>query len=55
MLVMGLNTALSVHKVNSRLMELPAYHIGLFSKQFSARAIQKEMNVGGQLEIDLFE
>lgn len=55
MLVMGLNTALSVHKVNSRLMEIPAYHIGLFSKKFSAREIQKELNMSGQLEIDLFE
>ena len=55
LLVMGLNTALSVHKVDSRLMELPAYHIGLFSKQFSSKAIQEDVNVSGQLQIDLFE
>jgi three-Cys-motif partner protein len=43
MLVMGLNTALSVHKLNSRLMDLPAYHIGLFTRQFSARTILEDL------------
>jgi three-Cys-motif partner protein len=55
MLVMGLNTALSVHKVESRLMEVPAYYIGLFSRHFSAKAIQSEANLSGQLQIELYE
>lgn len=55
MLVLGLNTALSVHKVESRLMELPAYYIGLFSRQFSAKAIQEDVNLSGQLQIELYD
>ncbi|WP_276374065.1 three-Cys-motif partner protein TcmP [Chryseolinea sp. H1M3-3] len=55
MLVMGLNTALSVHKMDSRLMEVPAYYIGLFTRQFSAKAIQADVNLQGQLQIEMFE
>ena len=55
MLVMGLSTALSVHKAESRLMDLPAYYIGLFTRHFSARAIQEDVNLSGQLQIDLIE
>jgi three-Cys-motif partner protein len=55
MLVMGLNTALSVHKTESKLMDLPAYYIGLFSRQFSAKAIQEDANLSGQLQIELYE
>jgi three-Cys-motif partner protein len=55
MLVMGLNTTLSVHKVESSLMNLPAYYIGLFSKQFSVRAIQEDVNLNGQLQMELYD
>jgi three-Cys-motif partner protein len=55
MLVMGLNSALSVHKAESRLMSLPAYYIGFFSRQFSAKAIQEDANLSGQLQIELYE
>lgn len=55
MLVMGLNSALSVHKVDSRLMEVPAYYIGLFSSKFSSKSVQQDVNIGGQLQIVLDE
>jgi three-Cys-motif partner protein len=55
MLVMGLNTALSVHKAESKLMEVPAYYMGFFSRQFSAKAIQEDANLSGQLQIELYE
>jgi three-Cys-motif partner protein len=55
MLVMGLNVALSVHKAESRLMDVPAYYIGLFTKQFSAKSIQEDANLTGQLQIELYE
>ena len=55
MLVMGLNTALSVHKTESKLMEVPAYYMGLFSRNFSAKAIQEDANLSGQLQIELYE
>jgi hypothetical protein len=43
---------LSMHKLESRLMELPAYYVGLFVKQFSAKAIQEDVDAGGQLQIE---
>jgi three-Cys-motif partner protein len=55
MLVMGFSTALSMHKLESRLMELPAYYVGLFVKQFSARAIQEDVDIGGRLQIEWVE
>ena len=54
MLVMGLNSALSSHTLESKLMELPAYYIGLFSKQFSAQAIQRDVNFSNHLQFKLF-
>jgi len=54
MLVMGLNAALSSHQLDSRLMALPAYHIGFFSRQFSAQAIQREVKVNEHLQFGLF-
>jgi hypothetical protein len=54
MLVMGLNAALSSHQLDSRLMELPAFHIGFFSKQLSAQAIQRDVKVSEHLQFGLF-
>lgn len=55
MLVMGQNSALSSHKLDSRMMELPAYYIGFFSKQFSTQAIQRDVNVSEHLQFELFK
>lgn len=54
MLVAGLNAALSTHRLESRMMELPAYHIGFFSKQFSTRRILSEINGEGNVQYELF-
>lgn len=54
LLVAGLNAAMSTHKLDSRMMELPAYHIGFFSKQFSTRSIQREVNGAEHLQYELF-
>lgn len=53
LLVMGLNVALSVHKAESRLMDLPGYYVALFTNQFSAKSIQEDANLGGQLQMEL--
>lgn len=53
-LVKGLNSAISSHKLDSRLMDLPAFDIGFFSKQFSAQAIQRDVNVSEHLQFELF-
>jgi len=54
MLVMGLNSALSSHRLESKLMELPAYYIGFFSKQYSAQSIQRDVNKREHLQFELF-
>lgn len=54
MMVTGLNSAVSVHKLESKLMDLPAYSIGFFSKHFSTRAIQEDIKVSEHLQFELF-
>jgi three-Cys-motif partner protein len=54
MLMLGLNTALSLHKLESLLMQLPAYYIGFFSRQLSAKAIQAEVKASDHLQFELF-
>lgn len=53
MLMLGLNAALSSHKLESRLMDLPAYCIGFFSRQFSTQAVQRDVLVGEQMQYEL--
>jgi three-Cys-motif partner protein len=43
LLVTGMNTALSVHKLESHWLEVPAYYVGFFTRKISARAIQQEV------------
>jgi three-Cys-motif partner protein len=54
LLVNGLNSAFSSHKLESKLMTLPAYTIGFFSRQFSAQSIQRDVNVSDHLQFELF-
>jgi three-Cys-motif partner protein len=53
-LAAGLNATLSSHRVDSRMMDLPVYNIGFFSKQFSTRAILREVNGAEQMQYELF-
>ncbi|MGC3945171.1 MAG: three-Cys-motif partner protein TcmP [Chryseolinea sp.] len=54
LLVAGLNAAISTHKLESRMMDLPSYHIGFFSKQFSTRAVLREVNGAENVQYELF-
>ncbi|HEY9007968.1 MAG TPA: three-Cys-motif partner protein TcmP [Ohtaekwangia sp.] len=54
MLMLGLNTALSVHKVDSRLMELPAFYIGFFSKKFSTKAVLNDIQESEHVQFELW-
>jgi len=54
MLMLGLNTSLSVHKLHSSLMDLPAYYMGFFSRQFSTKAIQNDILASDHLQFELF-
>lgn len=54
MLVEGLNSSMSVHKLNSALMDLPMFYIGYFSKHVSPRLIQHDVQAAAQLQFELF-
>ena len=54
LLVKGLNSALSSHKLDSMLMTLPAYTMGFFSRQLSTQAVQRDVNVSEHLQFELF-
>ena len=54
LLVNGLNSAFSSHKLESKMMTLPAYTVGFFSRQFSAQSIQRDVNMNDHLQFELF-
>lgn len=54
LLAMGFNVASSMHKVDSGLMELPMYCMGLFSKQVSTKFIQSDVMAAQHTQFDLF-
>lgn len=54
MLMLGLNTTLSVHKLSSGLMEMPFYHIGFYSKQLSAKTISGDIQKQASTQFQLF-
>jgi three-Cys-motif partner protein len=54
MLVAGMNTALSVHRLESHWMEVPAYYMGFFSRRISAKAVQQEVQSLTYPQFELF-
>lgn len=54
MLSIGLNVSTSVHKLDSGLMEMPVYYIGLFSKDYSTKAIQRDVEAARKTQFELF-
>jgi len=50
----GLNGSTSVHKLDSGLMEMPAYYMGLFSRQFSTKSIQQGVIAAQHTQFELF-
>lgn len=51
---LGMNTATSVHKLDSGLMEMPTYSICLFAKKYASRAIQVDALAGSHIQFALF-
>lgn len=51
---LGMNTAVSTHKLDSGLMEMPTYSICLAAKKYSARAIQLDALAGSHIQFALF-
>lgn len=54
MLMLGLNTTLSVHKLSSGLMELPYYQMGFYSKQLSTKAVSTDIQKQSTQQFQLF-
>ncbi|MCW5912656.1 MAG: hypothetical protein KIT62_16425 [Cyclobacteriaceae bacterium] len=55
MLALGYNLSLSTHKADSGLMELPAYQVGFFSKEFSTQSIRNTVEAAGHVQFELFQ
>ncbi len=54
MLSLGLHVSVSHHKLESRMMDVPTYAMGFFSKQFLAKAIQKDIQTTTSQQFQLF-
>lgn len=54
MAALGMNSAISTHKLDSGLMELPQYMVGLFSKVVDPKVVQEEVNSSRHLQFHLF-
>lgn len=55
LLAMGFNGSTSVHKLDSGLMELPAYYMGFYSKNVATKDIQDEVESAHHVQFDLFD
>lgn len=54
LLGMGFNGSTSAHKIDSGLMELPVYLMGLYSRNVSTRDIQESVESTHHVQFDLF-
>jgi three-Cys-motif partner protein len=54
LLMLGFNSSISAHKINSTLMDLQMYQVGYFSKQISPRQIHKDVQPVEQLQFELY-
>jgi three-Cys-motif partner protein len=54
MLMRGINNAMSVHKLDSRLMDLPAYNIGFFSRKVSTKMVLSDVNEQEHVQFELW-
>ncbi len=54
MLSLGLNTAMTTHKLESNLMNIPTYSIGFFSKRYSAKSIERDVRSMSNEQFNLF-
>ncbi|MEQ8425641.1 MAG: hypothetical protein RIA63_13080, partial [Cyclobacteriaceae bacterium] len=50
----GMNSAISNHKMDSGLMEMPMYSMCLFARKYSAKAIQFDALAGSHIQFALF-
>ena len=55
LLMMGLNSTLLTQKLESVVMDVPSYYLGLYSSKFSVKAIHREVWGQRQQQFSLFE
>jgi three-Cys-motif partner protein len=55
LLGIGFNGSNSVHKLDSGLMELPAYYMGFYSRNVSTRDVQEDVEATHHVQFDLFD
>ncbi|MFN3839635.1 MAG: three-Cys-motif partner protein TcmP [Cyclobacteriaceae bacterium] len=55
MLVIGLNSSLDVQRIDSGLMELPIYYMGLFSRHPIVKSVQREVQESSHQQTSLFK
>ena len=54
MLTIGLASSLSAHKLDSSLMNLPLFYVGMYSKNFSTKIIQQDVKQSEITQMGLF-
>lgn len=54
MLMLGLNTTLSVHKLSSALMDMPMYYMGFYSKQLPVKTVSGDVQKRTSPQFQLF-
>jgi three-Cys-motif partner protein len=55
LLSLGFNGAISAHKIDSGLMELPVYYMGFYSQNVSTRDVQENVDATHHVQFDLFD
>lgn len=54
MLTLGLSVSLTAYKLESRQMDLPAFYVGLFSKQISTKTVARDVREQAHQQFELF-
>jgi three-Cys-motif partner protein len=54
MLTLGLTVSLSAHKLESKMMDLPIFYVGMFSRQISAKSVGRDVRENNQRQFELF-
>ncbi len=54
MLTLGLSVSVAAHKLESKMMDMPLFYVGMYSKQVSARTIVRDVKENTQQQFELF-
>ena len=54
MLTLGLSVSVAAHKLESNMMDMPLFYVGMYSKQVSARSIVRDVKENTRQQFELF-